>query len=188
MIFKEKLLKKYPLEIILQPLIQDLKQLENGIVVNDIETRRIKCGVVCYSADNLEASLVGGFSSNFSSRDICRICHINYNQLEEEVSDFHEFWSVEEYDSICAQRSIRTGPTPVDNNADNENLFWEDYKETEEQGDENESSNDEVENVTRMEEHGLNNECPLNALASFHCVNSFPLDLMHDLFEGQYIF
>ena len=31
---------------------------------------------------------------------------------------------------------------------------------------------------------GLKTECPLNVLDSFHCVDGFPPDILHDLFEG----
>ena len=38
--------------------------------VDEIYIRSIKAGLVCYNADNLEAAIVGGFSSNFSSKDM----------------------------------------------------------------------------------------------------------------------
>ena len=68
MVFREKLLKKYSLQTIYKPLVDDLKRLELGVVINLPMTRRIKCGVICYAADNLEASVVGGFSACFSSK------------------------------------------------------------------------------------------------------------------------
>ena len=79
MIYKEKLLKTYDLKLILKPLVEDLKKLEIGVDVKIPVIRRVKCGVLCYSADNLEAHLLGGFSGNFSSKDVCRVCHCQYH-------------------------------------------------------------------------------------------------------------
>ena len=64
---------------------------------------RVKAGVLLYSADNLEAHIIGGFSSCVSSKDICRWCHCQYKDLEDHVHDFdgdsvHRSWTAEEYD------------------------------------------------------------------------------------------
>ena len=59
MVFRESLLKKYSLKKIFKPLIDDLKKLENGIQVNVPVSRTVKCGLLCYSADNLEAHTMG---------------------------------------------------------------------------------------------------------------------------------
>ncbi len=60
----------------------------------------IKLGLICYSADNLEASAVGGFSQCFSSLDVCRVCHQQYNELQE-ISGIAKAapWTREEYDA-----------------------------------------------------------------------------------------
>ena len=46
----------YPcLEVIYNVLVNDLKRLEVGVKMNVMSVGRdIKCGVICYSADNLE--------------------------------------------------------------------------------------------------------------------------------------
>jgi hypothetical protein len=36
---------------------------------------------VAHLADNLEAHLVAGLSCNFASRDICRLCHLQVQEL-----------------------------------------------------------------------------------------------------------
>ena len=66
----------------IQILVLDLMKLENGVLTNDSESLEIRAGLVCFIADNLEAAVVGGFSSNFSSNDVCRICHFQYDQLD----------------------------------------------------------------------------------------------------------
>ncbi len=46
-----------------KPLLDDLKTLE---AVVQIGGKTVKMGQICYSADNLEASTVGGFSQRYS--------------------------------------------------------------------------------------------------------------------------
>ena len=188
MAFKEKLLKKYPLSTILKPLIEDLKLLELGIEMKS-PTRKLKCGVACYVSDNLEASLVGGFSANFSSNDICRICHIQHKDLLDYAHKSHGLWSIEEYDEIC--NYMFNDNNEADNNSadievDAENLFTEFTSESEESDVESEDhSVMEAETEVDILSRGLKSRCSLNALQSFHAVNGFPLDIMHDLFEGM---
>ena len=71
-VFKEKLIKRFGFKKIYDRLVQDLKLLEAGIVVNYPVERVVRCGVLIHPADNLEAHGVGGFSQCFSSKDICR--------------------------------------------------------------------------------------------------------------------
>ena len=56
MVFREKLLQKHSLQTIYKRLVLDLKSLEAGIVIHFPMTRRVKAGVLCYAADNLEGS------------------------------------------------------------------------------------------------------------------------------------
>ena len=106
MIFKEKLVKKYGYEAIFRLLVQDLKDLEIGITVTYPVERQVQLGLLAYSADNLEAHLLGGFSCCFSSFDICRFCHCLHSELLENIHDndgdgMKKYWSKEEYDSVC---------------------------------------------------------------------------------------
>jgi hypothetical protein len=63
-----------------KPLVEDLKKLESGVQIGG---KTIKMGLICYSADNLEASVIGGFSQCFSSNDVCRICHKQHKDLQD---------------------------------------------------------------------------------------------------------
>jgi hypothetical protein len=140
--------------------------------------RRFKYGVLCYSADNLEAHLLGGFSESFSSKDVCRVCHCQYHQLENDICEAHGFWSVEEYDRICAsmREEIEDEPemaiTPVEVN--DANLFGEFPDDTDESFDSDTDSNEDVSDE-EIDRRGLKSECPFNILQSFHSVTSFPL-------------
>lgn len=191
MVFREKLLKKYSLKKIMEPLVEDLKLLETGIDVKVPESRKLKCGVLCYTCDNLEATVIGGFSGSFSSRDICRICHIQHSDLKDKIADDHDLWSREEYDAICTREFGADIPEdddifemPREEVNDSNDIFESDLEADNSEGSENESR--EV-----MEEplpaRGLKSECPFNVLQSFHAVGSIPLDMMHDLFEGEFM-
>jgi hypothetical protein len=80
-----------------KPLVEDLKKLEAGVQIGG---KTIKMGVICYSADNLEASIVGGFSQCYSSHDVCRICHQQHKDLQQ-ISGCPKVarWTREEYDA-----------------------------------------------------------------------------------------
>ena len=88
MIFKEKLLKKYSYDVIFQKMREDLLKLEEGIMVDFPEPKTIKVGVCLYVADNLEAHQMGGFSACFSSKSVCRFCHIQYEDLDDNIHDY----------------------------------------------------------------------------------------------------
>jgi hypothetical protein len=79
-----------------KPLVEDLKKLESGVQIGG---KTVKMGLTCYSADNLEASVVGGFSQCYSSNDVCRICHQQYKELQE-ITGIPKVarWTREEYD------------------------------------------------------------------------------------------
>ena len=87
-VFKEKLIKKYGFKKIYDKLLEDLKVLEDGIVIDYPVRRLVKCGVLIHPSDNLEAHAVGGFSQCFSSGDVCRFCHISYSDLIDNIHDF----------------------------------------------------------------------------------------------------
>jgi hypothetical protein len=60
-------------EAVYDPLIKDLLKLEEGVPSC---SGTIKAGVLAHLGDNLEAHLVSGLSTSFSSKDICRLCHM----------------------------------------------------------------------------------------------------------------
>ena len=201
MVFKEKLLKKHGYSKVYKHLVDDLILLErDGIEVSKPFTRNIKAGVLLFSGDNLESHLVGGFSASFSSKDICRHCHLQYKELQDNVHNFgekeHKPWTEAEYDSIEVE-----GEDPVDEyqavddlaiGVTGENLFNE-FEEPEdelpeiENVEENTDSEDGEEVEDEAANHsncGVKRKCVFNRLSSFHCVSSMPPDSLHDLMEG----
>jgi len=94
-------------EIVYKPLLEDLKKLESGI---DVGGRIVKVGLLCHVGDNLEQHLVGGFSGSFSSKDVCRACHQQYQDLDS-ISGVPKCspWTIEEYED--AVKNIQPGET-----------------------------------------------------------------------------
>ena len=175
MVFREKLLQKHSLQTIYKRLVADLKSLETGIIISFPMTRRVKAGVLCYAADNLEASVVGGFSACFSSKDICRTCHIQHKDLETHISDYdgsspHSYWSETEYDAIVQSLNV-----DADEEVENEASQSE---EDEHSGESEGAASDISDSVSDgelsdgedniVDKHGVKSNCPLNVLESFH--------------------
>jgi len=71
-------LKTYRQEIY-KPLLEDLKKLEKGVMVNG---KIIKAGLLAHLGDNLEAHIVAGMSQCFSAGFVCRICDIKHEDLQ----------------------------------------------------------------------------------------------------------
>ena len=167
----------------------DLQTLESGIVIDFPVTRRVKLGVLCYASDNLEASLVGGFSACFSSKDVCRVCHIQHQQLESHIHDFddespHKYWSENEYDRIAQtlDNEEEESDMPQIEDIKPENLFsGDDGSDLVEQSDSADSDlNDDISDTEDrvLNTQGVKSKCPLNILNSFHrdelnCINQY---------------
>ena len=201
MVFKEKLVKKYGYRVIFQTLISDLKKLEEGIMISYPIERKVQMGLLVYSADNLEAHSIGGFSQCFSSKDICRFCHATHKDLESHIHDYdhdvaHKYWSIAEYDSICdsLEEEEEDGEVPdIECLVSTENLFSagdsdEHLSEGEEDAIDEEDINDEesedVNDEDTSNNFGLKMRCPFNQLKAFHCILNMPPDYMHDGLEG----
>ena len=198
MVFKDHLVKKYGYKVIFKTLVEDLKQLELGIVVEKPYRRTVQLGVLAYSADNLEAHSLGGFSCCFSSKDICRFCHAQYENLADHIHDYdadepHDYWSITQYDAICDlleenddNAETHCDPELVDADLffeEEQNEFDEDYRVVDNKDSEDETDDEDLEEHN-IDKFGLRARCPLNELSAFHAVTSFPADCMHDLLEG----
>ena len=160
--------------------------MEAGFSIQLPVPRMVKCGILCYAADNLEAHQLAGISACFSSKDICRHCHCQYNDLESHIHDFdgepHKYWTEGEYNKIVRKLEKPTEEDvcieDVTEPVDAEDLFTEADMYSLGQRDD---SDDET---TPRGKWGVKSECPFNVLASFHSVTNFPPDVLHDIFEG----
>ena len=198
LIVKEKTLKKYGYDKVYKTFLEDLKKLETGIQVEKPVSRLVKCGLLLHAADNLEAHEVGGFSTCFSSKSVCRWCHVQYKDLQSNIHDYdgndcHRKWSVDEYDKIADQLERNKEADRVDCEdmltLDQEEItgvnLFDEFEEP--SSSEDNDSDEEVENETETEDvstFGLRWRCPFNTLESFHAITSFPPDLLHDHLEG----
>ena len=192
-IVKESLVKKYGYRRIYAPLINDIKILEKeGVLVQRPFERRIRVSFPIHIGDNLEDANLGGFSGSFSSRDICRFCHIQHENLVDHIHDHgnhgkHKYWSVEEYDEITSK--IKEHHEYRDNSIESsvltdENLFTEFEEPSIMVAEADEAEDVEDEDHGSKVQYGLRHKCPFNDTASFHAVYSFPPDILHDVAEG----
>lgn len=89
---------KHQLQDVFKPVLQDLKQLEEGVLVDG---ELIRAGLLIYSADNLEAHEIAGIQTHFNSGYVCRFCKIKHNELGElEIPGFLSYpkMTLTEYD------------------------------------------------------------------------------------------
>ena len=189
-VFKEKLIKRFGFKKIYENLVKDLKLLEAGVKVDYPVERVVKCGVLIHPADNLEAHAVGGFSQSFSSKDICRWCHIQHEDLLDNIHDFnnkeHEKWKADEYDRAAEAVERRTRKD------DEEYEIAEESEDNEKESDQEDEADSSCEESVcesdaeddDIEEFGVKHCCPLNVLQAFHATTGFPPDLLHDVLEG----
>lgn len=127
--------------------------------------------------------------------DICRICHCQYDDLENHIHDQdpkpHPLWSVQEYDRIV---EALEDELEVSQTAEFESSGLASSEQEEEDdsadSDDDESEADQADHSEfdqgePLDKRGIKSSCPLNVLESFHSVWGFPPDVMHDVFEGK---
>lgn len=95
--------KKFGYDKLLEPLIKDLKALEqNGVFVETLG-HYVKPTVFCVCADNLGAHSLAGYQENFNVDKFCRFCLISRDQIATvKASDF-PLRTVEEHNSFVEQ-------------------------------------------------------------------------------------
>ena len=207
LIVKEKVLKKYGYKIVYKKLLDDMKKMEEGFDIQLPFPRKVKCGFLVHAGDNLESHTVGGFSSCFSSKDICRFCHASYTDLVDHIHDYdgeepHSYWNIPEYDSIVNRlEAAQAEENDVDDLAEvsvsqlEMNMFSEINEESASMEENEHSEHDDTESDFEEENidddtsdnnnnYGLRKRCIFNELKAFHAVYSFPPDVLHDVFEG----
>ena len=203
---REKWIKKYGYEKVYGRMIADMRDLErNGVDLTAPVPRTVKVAFFMHIGDSLEQHSLGGFQCCFSSGKVCRLCRIDYKELEEKIYDLPEPRTIEGYNAIVDKIDPPTEQAEV---ITIENLHEHLFDLTEEPRDEHEDEDEdqEIEEDTdseREEEErdtddegdessksstGIKSRCPLNVLSTFHSVKSLPMDVMHDLLEGNIIF
>ena len=91
LLIESKKLKQHGYKKVLEPLIKDIKNLENsGIAIvnhKNGQTFQMRGTIASVSADNLGAHDLGGFSKCFSSGRICRHCKCTYDEMKVKLTD-----------------------------------------------------------------------------------------------------
>lgn len=97
-------LKSVSFNRILQPLVTDLKILENeGIQLNGSQ---VYGSLVAISFDNLGGNVLYGIVESFSAKFFCRLCLINKNDLSNVFNESHEkciLRNNSSYENFCIQ-------------------------------------------------------------------------------------
>ena len=126
--------------------------------------------------------------------DICRVCHCQYDDLENHIHDLdpkpHQLWSVNEYDRIVEsfEDELEDATSEIDSDTENPELEGDEAESAvlddsfDSEVDLTESS--EFDQEPPVDKRGIKSSCPLNVLESFHSVWGFVPDVMHDLMEG----
>ena len=185
-------------ELVFKKLIDDLKDLEAGIIIGEDV---VKAGLLTYCGDNLECHEIGGFQKYFHAGHPCRFCLIPYKKLQELFPSvpYLPLWTKEKYDAIVKDiqqdnnhRSTEAEILHVEQYiADLEaskrvDEFEEDESEDDDEPDEDliDGGEDENENEENQGRYGLRMACVFNELEAFHAVGSMANDIFHNLFEG----
>ena len=201
LVIREKLLKKHGYKKVYGRMIEDMRDLEiNGVEVTSPVPRTVKIAFLMHIGDSLEQHSLGGFQCCFSSGKVCRLCRIDYKEIEEKIYELPEPRTVEGYNAIVDQID------PLPEQAEvvtienlHEHLFdlaeepRDEHEDIEEMAeDDSESEQEDIEEMDTDDEgessrssYGIKARCPLNVLSTFHSVKSLPMDVMHDLLEGN---
>lgn len=75
-------MKKYGYDQVLQPLLQDLKSLEEDGIFVSLLGRCVKGTVLVVLADNLGAHSIAGFNESFMAGHICRFCTATQKEIQ----------------------------------------------------------------------------------------------------------
>ncbi len=148
------LVKKYGIESILQPVIQDLAQLNEGVVMNVNGAERVVYGkVVICAGDTLGQHYWGGFKEGVGvAHQKCRTCYCSFEKMQEEfVEEAFTMRTDASYKQECAD--IEQAPTEAVRN---------DLRTT----------------------YGINRRSALTELPGFDVTKQLPQDIMHTLLEG----
>lgn len=77
-------MKRFGLQTILKAMLDDLKKLERDgvtITINGIE-QTFYAAIATFSADNLSAHMLGGFSMLFNLHRVCHFCMATYTDIK----------------------------------------------------------------------------------------------------------
>lgn len=194
---KEKDVAYFGLPRVLEPVMEDLKDLEiNGV---EIRGELVKATVLVLLGDNLGTHTIGGFVESFStSKFFCRYC-------EESREEWNARWDVQ---GECSESETDTDSDDSETDSDSE-----DENDSVPDSDEDISSDEDLiplaelrkrwpkkshlrtvesyngclAELAKGDQHnvkGVVANCELNKLQHFHVVGGSPPCLPHDIFEG----
>ncbi len=100
-------LKTCGYEKVFEPLLNDLKVLENDGVFLESVGENVYGALFCVVADNLAAHGLGGFKENFIGQNPCRFCYASKDEIQICEATTFELQTKESHDQLCT--NIETG-------------------------------------------------------------------------------
>lgn len=109
-------IKKYGFDVILKPLVDDLKCLERDGVLTAVCENPLKGSIVQITGDNLALHGLFGFVESFSATYCCRFCLADRDEMQSIFSEDHPgivFRSKEVHSQHCSTLKDNTGLSSV---------------------------------------------------------------------------
>lgn len=80
-------MKRCGLQTILKPMLDDLNKLASDGITNTMDgiEQTIHAALATFSADNLSAHMLAGFTMSFNSHRVCHLSHGNIYRDEREI-------------------------------------------------------------------------------------------------------
>lgn len=103
--------KKYGYEVVLEPLLKDLVQLEEEGIFIPLVGQKIKGTIFSLIADNLGAHSIGGFSENFSGSNVCRFCLGELYEFQEKEVRSGSFQARTKQEHALHVQAVSESPT-----------------------------------------------------------------------------
>ena len=106
--------------------------------------------------------------------DICRVCHCQYDDLENHIHDRdpkpHQLWSVNEYDRIV-ESLVDEPEDTFEIDSDNQELEEDEVESAvSDDSDADFTESSEFDEEQPVDNRGIKSSCPLNVLESFYSI------------------
>lgn len=92
--------KKFGFDKFFDPLLKDMKDLEQQGVFVEALNAHLRGTVFCVCADNLGAHGLAGFQESFQAENLCRFCQVSKDDIQKQDASFFQLRTVEQHNSI----------------------------------------------------------------------------------------
>lgn len=100
MLGKSSDIKQFGYDKFFDPLLKDMKDLEQKGVFVEALNAHLRGTVYCVCADNLGAHSLGGFQESFQAENLCRFCQVSKDDIQTQYASCFQLRTVEQHNSI----------------------------------------------------------------------------------------